>query len=354
MKISTRYIATSILLSTLVVLLVLFGVSIFIEMANELRSIGKGDYNITHALYYVLLIVPADVYSFFPMAGLVGALIGLGILANNSELMVLRASGMSIVAIAKAVLLAALVLSLFMMLLGELLVPRFNDLANTVKVQALYGHQAIATQRGLWVKKQANFMHISKVINQNRLLEVTRYQFNQSHQLEALDYAASVEFVDNHWVAHNIKTSIINDNQVLTKQSASEIWPLDLNPKILKAGADDPTQMSLPALVRYIHYREGIGLATKSFWVMFYQRLLQPLASLVMILLAVPFVFGSLRSGTMGYRILIGAVWGMGFYLFNQFFGQLSVVFEFPAFVGAASPVLFFAVVGVLLMRRAN
>jgi lipopolysaccharide export system permease protein len=72
-----------------------------------------------------------------------------------------------------------------------------------------------------------------------------------------------------------------------------------------------------------------------------------------MIFLAVPFVFGSLRSITIGQRILIGALLGIGFYMMNQIMGNVGLVYEFNPLLSAFLPPLLCLSGAIILMRRA-
>ena len=70
-----------------------------------------------------------------------------------------------------------------------------------------------------------------------------------------------------------------------------------------------------------------------------------------MIGLAVPFVFGSLRTKPIGFRILIGVMMGFGFYMLNEFIGPFSLLYQIPPFLAAASPLLLFALLNILLLK---
>ena len=73
---------------------------------------------------------------------------------------------------------------------------------------------------------------------------------------------------------------------------------------------------------------------------------------LVMMMLAIPFVFVSARSGAIGVRVLIGVIVSMGFYLLSQLSGQFSIVYQVPAWLGAFFPIALFFILGVWLLRR--
>jgi len=352
MKIADRYIATTIIHTTLIVLLMLTGIMIFIIFIQETNDIGTGNYNFLAAIIYMLLQLPNQVYAFFPMAMLVGVSLGLGLLANHSELTVLRASGMSLANITWAVIKGALVLLVIFTLLGEGLGPIANHIAEDQKTLLSSKGQALETAHGTWIRDGLNFLYIDSILSQNHLEGVSRYQFDKQRNLITASYAKSGVYIHNQWQMQNIAQSTISTAGITIQQYPSMTWQLTLNPKILRISAVDPSEMTIKQLYDYRHYLQKNNLNDSSYSLAFWQRTLQPLATLVMVWLAIPFVFGSLRRITMGLRIMMGIALGFGFYILNQFFGPLSMVFQWSPFLGAFIPTLIFAFAAYGLQRR--
>ncbi|MDF5068552.1 LptF/LptG family permease, partial [Vibrio parahaemolyticus] len=84
----------------------------------------------------------------------------------------------------------------------------------------------------------------------------------------------------------------------------------------------------------------------------FWRKLTQPLSIAVMMLMALSFVFGPLRSVTMGARVLSGVVAGFTFYISSEFFGPLSLVYGISPVFGALAPSLVFLAIAIALLRR--
>src|SRR5690625_2110968 len=89
------YVGKTVFMAVLMVLLVLLALDVVGTFIDEMGSL-RGEYTLFEALVYVLLTVPGRVYQYLPYASLVGCLAGLGILANASELVVIRAAGVSV------------------------------------------------------------------------------------------------------------------------------------------------------------------------------------------------------------------------------------------------------------------
>ena len=106
------------------------------------------------------------------------------------------------------------------------------------------------------------------------------------------------------------------------------------------------------ALHSYIKYRLQSGLDASGDKFAFWQRIFAPFATLVMVLLAIPFVFGLLRNATMGLRMLVGMIFGFGFYILHQFVGPMSIVYHVPPILAALLPSLIFAAIGSMLLFK--
>ncbi len=351
-KIIQRYIAQGVLISTALVFLVVLALSFIVGLLKELHDIGVGEYGFWHAVVYVILQLPHTLYQFSPLLVLSGGVLGLGLLSVSHELMVMRIAGASVRQIIGGVVSAALLMVFFMTLLGELLGPHAEYLAEKYKSSAMSNGQAFATQSGIWIHEGNNFLHIDHIVGHHHLEGVTRYEFDDGHHLLASYYAKTVDFVNGQWFLHDlIKTTFKND-RTHSEQFTNATWNLMLTPTLLNVGIMEPESMSLQKLNDYSHSLENNHLQASRFQLEFWQRVFQPLAILTMILLAVPFVFAAPRSMNVGKRMLLAIIVGFIFYIVAALFGQFSIVFQFPPIVAALLPILLFAGVGYSVMMK--
>lgn len=340
------------MVSTALVFVVVLVLSFVINLLGELRDIGEGEYGFAQAILHVILMQPHTIYQLFPMLMLLGGVLGLGMLASNQELIVMRASGLSVGKIAKAVFMAALLLIVLATIAGEFLAPRANFLADQSKSSAQTNGQAVATTSGVWIHEGNNFLHVDHVLGREHLDGVTRYEFDDKHRLLASYYAKSVNFVNNQWVLHDLVKTTVQKDKMVSEQFPKATWQLKLTPNYLSVGLVKPEAMSLRKLAEYSLYLRQNHLQSSSFQLEFWKRVFQPLTTLVMILLAIPFVFSAPRSMSTGKRILFAIFIGFTFYIVNSFVGQFSIVFQFPPVIAAFIPALVFAGVGWLFMLR--
>jgi lipopolysaccharide export system permease protein len=349
----TRYIGKTLLASIGLTLLLLVGLEFIFTLVNELRHIGTGDYSSMKALSFVLLSLPDEVAQMFPMAALVGCLLGLGILASRSELIVMRAAGMSILDIIGAVLKLAAVLVVLVWILGEWVAPLADKYAHSQKTVALSQGQALRTAHGIWMREGRDFVHIQSIENNHRLLGVTRYQFDSQMQLVKSSFAKSADYQDSHWMLHDIKETSFHDDSVKHQQFSEQEWQSYIDPQVLQVvGVKDLDELNLIGLWQAIKYRQQNGLDVRPYQLAFWQKIVRPFATLIMMFLAIPFVFGPLRSATLGIKMFFGVLVGFGFYTISQLFGPLTLVYQIPPIIGACLPALLFLGAGIFMLKR--
>ena len=352
MKILELYIIKTVIVFTLLVLLVVTGLTYFISFLGELRDIGIGDYGVLQAALHVLLELPHAVYQLFPMLVLLGGLMGSGMLATHQELIVMRVSGMTTQQITRAVFYAAIILTLIGVFMGEVVSPRAHYVADQHKSAAESGGQAIATRAGVWIHEGTNFFHIDRVISRQYLEGVTRYEYDNQHRLLASYYAKVMNYQHGEWRLHDVVKTTFTRDATMHEEIAETTWHVALKPRFLNVGLNQPDEMPLPNLVEYTQHLVKNGLQASDYQFNFWKRIFQPLTTLIMLLLAIPFVFAAPRSMTMGLRLLLGIIVGFVFYILTALLGQLSIVFQMSPFLAALLPILLFAIIGYLLMLR--
>jgi lipopolysaccharide export system permease protein len=352
MKLLEKYVAKNVLGSIGLVTLMLAGLQVFILFVNQLGDLGKAHYGIVQAAQFVLLQLPYQVYLFFPMASLLGCLIGLGVMASHRELVVMRASGMSIWQVTLSIFKVALILILLITALGETVVPHLSRLANDKKMLAMSNGQTLRTAKGMWLRYQNDFITIGTVESSTSLSQVFQFRFDKSHHLRMSRHISHINYRKGVWRAKKIRETVIESNQTRARHIAEMNWDVPVKPTVFATGNSEPDEMTLHELRQFLRAQKVTNQFALNFQLDYWQRLFQPLTTLVMMMLAIPFIFGPLRSSTMGSKLLVGATVGFGFHILNRFFGPLSQVMQWPPLIAAIGPTCAFAVLGAYLMRR--
>ena len=348
-----RYIAKTVILSTLLVMLVVMGIAYFINLLGELRDIGVGDYGFLQAALHALLELPYNVYAFFPMLVLLGGLLGLSMLASHQELIVMRISGISIYQITYAVFAAAIVLIIMGIIIGEVIAPRTHHLADIHKSTLQRGGQAVVTATGLWVHEGNNFIHIDRVMAHQHLEGVTRYEFNAEHKLLAAYYAKTVDYQNGHWQLQDFtKTTFAPLDHTNSQHLTRTTWDLALTPNILSMGLIEPEEMPLNKLLEFNRHLVKNGLQATEFQFSFWKRIFTPFTILVMLLLAIPFVFTAPRSINVSKKMILGVIVGFAFYMLDSLLGQLSIVYQLSPWFAALLPIALLGGIGYYLINK--
>jgi lipopolysaccharide export system permease protein len=348
-----RYIGTSVFFAILAVLGIIVSLAMLFSYIDELGDLSE-TYGLLEAGMWVLLTVPGRIYEMLPMAALIGCLIGLGTLASNSELTIMRAAGVSVGRIVWAVMKPMLVLMLLGILIGEYVAPWSANLAQANRAMAQGGGEAQSSRHGLWHRQGNEFVHINAVQPNGVLLGVTRYQFDQQRNLLSASFARRALYQGDHWQLEDATTTLLHEQSSEVLQIPSERWGIELSPQLLGAVVLEPDALSVTGLWSYIHYLADQGLANGRYWLAFWNKVLQPLVTGALVLMAISFIFGPLRSVTLGQRVFTGVLVGFVFRIVQDLLGPSSLVFGFPPLVAVLLPATVCALGGLWLLRRAG
>ncbi|WP_386686863.1 LPS export ABC transporter permease LptG [Lonepinella sp. MS14437] len=347
-----RYIGKSILGTIFATLLTLVGLSAIIKFVEQFRSVGKGSYDSLQAILYTVLTIPKDIETFFPMAALLGALIALGNLASRSELVVMQSAGFSRLKIGFAVMKTALPLVVLTMIIGEWGIPQTEQYARDMRAKAISGGSMLSVKNGVWAKDGNDFIFVRRITEEAKLNDIYIYHFNENHKLEQMTHANQGVYQDGEWVLQNINTSTMTEEQIITQNKLNDKWKTNLTPDKLGIVSLKPTSLSISGLSDYISFLKQTGQDSKKFELTFWRKLFQPISVGVMMMLALSFIFGPLRSVTAGARIVAGICFGFLFYVVNEIFGPLSLVYSVPPLVGALMPSIMFLIITWWLLSR--
>lgn len=353
MRLFNRYLWRAVMMPSLGVVGVLVALDCLFSFIYELEFL-RGNYQTLEALQFVLTTSPRRFYEFLPMAILLGTLLGLGLLANSGELTVIRAAGVSTGRISWMVLRPALLLLVMGMVVGEYVAPYTEQVAQSNRSIAEGGGEALRSKYGYWHREGNEFIHINAVQPNGVLYGVTRYRFDDQHRLVESQYIerAIHQAQADYWFLEKVKGSRLHEDHVETWRQPTGLWHTNLTPQLLSLVILDPKYLALRKLLDYARYLKDQGLQASEYMLSFWQKVLRPLATIGMVLIAISFIFGPMREVSMGLRLTAGIVAGLLFHYGQEFFGHLSLVFNTSPLAAAAVPPAVCVVVGVILLRR--
>jgi lipopolysaccharide export system permease protein len=347
------YIFRTTVASIIVVLVVITALDILAKFIDELGNLTAA-YDFSEALIYVALSVPASLYKYMPFAGLVGGLVGLGSLAATSELVIMRAAGVSLLRITWSVIKPALWFIAAMLLFAEYVIPVSDQYSENRRSSLLQGeNNALAARGGLWNREGDIFMHFNSVQANGKLSGVTRYQYDERSQLVSVSFAEVAFYINNQWQEEKVvETIFVKGGGVVTKEYPSRRWHTELSPNLLTILVQDTDNLAMTKLYEYAGYLEKQNLDNGKYLLAYWSKVLQPLVIISLVLVAVSFIFGPLREVTMGYRIFTGVVVGIVFQLTQKLLGPASLLYGIPPLYAVLLPILVCLFFGLYLLAR--
>lgn len=335
-----RYIAKEVVKGSVIAVLVLLALLSFFTFADELGDIGQGDYGLGDIFQYLALTTPRSLYELMPSAALVGSLVTLGALANNRELMAMQAAGASRARIIRAVLTGGLLLLAISIGVGELIAPPAERSAQTLKALAQKKQVASRSKYGFWVRDGNVYINIREIQKQENLGNINIYEVDAEKRLKLATHAGRAVYDGAQWKLKKIRISRFEPDRVVAEKKDFADWSSVLAPDLLNAFVIRPENLSAWELANYIDYLRENGQQSLSVEQAFWGRIVNPVVTLVMLLIAVPFVMTLKREVGIGQRIVVGVVIGLGFYLFDRMFSHFGLIYEMNPIFSAAFPTL--------------
>jgi len=389
MKILQRYFFISIVPAVALALVVFLGLASFMDLTQELPSVGKNGYMLQHALLYVLLLVPGNLYMVMPIAALLGTIYAMAQFAQSSEFTIMRASSMSTGMAAGMLFRVGIVFVVITFIFGELVTPRTAPLAERVRLSARGATVSAEFRTGMWTKDTihvggpkgpvtgSRFFNARQIRPDGQLLDLRLYEFDNNMRMRSLITAASATFSGNNvWRLSDVTETRFANSRVLPApgspvpdgQTIQSMFGLDtssvttkklpaldleseVTPKILSVASSDPERMSANELAVYTRHLAENRQETERFKIAFWKKLIDPLSIFILMGLALPFAYLQTRSGGISLKIFIGIMIGVSFVLINTLFSHLGMLSTWPAFLTAVTPSLLFLALALAALR---
>lgn len=348
-----RYIARAVFSGALMACFVMLSIFVFIDFVNQLKSVGTGDYGVVQAVVYVLLRLPQRLYELAPSILLLGGILSLGAMAANSELIVMRASGISPLRITRAVLQAGLLIALLVAILGEFVAPSATRIAKNYRAEAMEKKLLVAGMNDIWARDGNRYVNVKQILPDHQLQGVRVYKLDKNYQLASIVYAQGAQYINNKWQLRNIKRSDISPDGVTTQYQPHMIMDRLILLELFTVLELESYDMSASELYAYSRYLENNNLDSNKYQLAFWIKVFTPLTCLVMLFIAMPIVFATTpRSGGMGQRVMLAVLIGVVYYVINRSFNHLGVALDIYPLLSAAIPLLLVLAVSYYFMKK--
>ena len=351
MSLLSAYLMRTILASTALVLVVLLALAGLFEFIGELDDI-KGDYQTPQVILFAALRLPNLAFEMLPVAALIGSLLGLGALAGNSEIIVMRSAGLSVTRLASMVAVSGVVLLVFTGLLGEFIGPPLDFYARDMRLEARY-QKDDDLGNDAWVKDGPVYLHLERVSSEFEFGSIYLFRFDDENKLAAIAQAENSGIDDqDNWILENLRETRFSNDGVQVVESSVAVESFEVNAELLGNSLAKPLSLSARGLLVYIDYLKRNNLDASQYESEIWYRASRTLTVLVMPILSLAFVFGSLRSGGAGGRLMIGVVVGLAYYLASETLANSGQVFNLNPAVVNWLPLLVLCVITGIALRR--
>ena len=340
MKIIQRYFIVNLVWTTFLSLAVLVAIFAFLSLIDQLEDSGQGNYGTYQAVIYVILTLPRLAYEIIPIAAMIGGMTSLALLARNSELDVIRLSGVSEYSLAVLMGKSALVIVLFSIFVGEFIVPASEKKARYQRSIALTEQVAMRTKYGFWARDGNSFINIRKILPGNVIEGVYIYEFDDQDRLRNSIFANHARYVDDRWVLEEVERTVFDGTGVTREQYRRAAWESWVNDDLINLVIINPLYMSLWNLSNSIRVLKSNSQNTDSYEQAFYAKLIRPFTIVAMIVLSIPLVAARYHKGGLGQHAFSGALIGVIFYFLNTASGHVGIVYGVHPFISAAIPTL--------------
>ena len=352
MRILDRYLAGAVIGGTLLTLAVLLPLLGFFILADEMDQVGPTGYRFQDALLFMALSLPRYAYQIFPIATLIGALLGLGALAARSELVAMRAAGVSVGRIVWAGLKGGAVLALCAVVVGEAVAPVAEQRAIALRREALSGEVAQSTPYGFWAIDDRSFVNIRDILSGTSLKDISIFQVDARAGTLVATHAEGARYRNGQWILEGISRSRVAQDGVKVERIANSGWDSMLDPGLLKVVVLNPQVLPVWGLWKYIRFMKINEQDASSYEVVFWGKVVHPLLTLSMVLVSIPILLGSSRSRGTGTRLFFGILVGIVYYLVSRTFSYLALLYGLNPLAAALAPPLLFIGASVLVLRR--
>jgi lipopolysaccharide export system permease protein len=357
MSVLDRYIGFAVARGYLLVALILFGLFSFLEFMEQLDDVGDGEYRIADAFVFVLCLQPRRLLDLVPFVALLGTVMALGGLAASSEIIAMQAAGVSPRRIGWAVLKAGLVLMVAVAILDQFIASPLQQYAHNRRTMAVLSTGDLRNQQGFWSRDGNRFINVRDMIHGLIPSDIDIYQFDEHGRLRVFTEAKRAETFDfslKQWLLIDVRQRLISDEGIILRNLGSMRWDSFLTPSQIQVLAVPQESLSISDLYHYVNYLKGGGLEAYRYEMVLWQKLTLPLATGAMVLLAVPFVFGPMRSVGSGKMIFMGAMTGIVFYMIKQIVENTGLLLGVTPVLTVSVPVVLTVTAALLLMRRVD
>ena len=325
-------------------LVVLISIEIFFSFTAELKYLDEGDYDLMSIVEYIILSIPRSIQIMFPYAVLIGTLLSLGSMASDMEFVAMQSAGMSVKKIIYIVLFQVFIISSLFYIITDFTVPRFSSIAEKERNLALK-RQTIYQKNGIWFKNGNSFIKINEIYPDNSIRGITVYDYD-NNELSFVRYIQSAKFLQDKWELVDVLSIDLTKKPISKSRKSREISDNLIDINLLSIKTDKSYSLRLKDVKKNIEYLSVNNLDASIQKKIYWDKLLKPISTVIMLFLAMPFIFGRMRATNASKRIVIGLFIGISFFIASSILPNLGILIGLNPFINAILPLIIFLYLG--------
>jgi lipopolysaccharide export system permease protein len=332
--------------------LILMTLDLLGESGRILAVPGNGDAELWH---YVGLRIPLLTARFLPFSVLLGTLIAFAGLNQHSEVIAMKAAGVSAHQILAPLIVASLGIAAVAFVFNETVVVRS---ARTVAAWTDNDYRPIPPESDLlsnvWVLSGDDLVRARQVVGQGggvRVTGLTVYD-RQSGTLRQVIDAERARPAGNAWLLEDVRIYDTSLNTFVRKPQLMGISGVE--PERITLAKVDPEQTDFFTLRTRISQLKRAGRPTEEARAGLWHKISGPLSTLLMPLLAAVAAFGLARSGQVLLRAVLGMALGFAFFVADNFSLAMGNAGAYPPLIAAWAPFVLFLLIGETVLVRSE
>ncbi len=353
-----RYLAFQVFIGLCIATAVLLPLFSFLDLLGQLDDVGKMSYEgkrlyrVQDAFLHTALMLPRRFIQLTPFIALLGTVIALGRLAINLELTALRVAGISPLRISFAPLGVGIILVLFIAILEQSVAPYFQQKAILNRAVVLDQSVQLGKTLGIWTRNEKNILRIGEMLSAKRAINIEVLHFDDNGSLLTYTYAKYADILDdNLWELSEVITKTFTGNQIESVSTSSMNWKSFLNPDEISILNKTPESLSIFELFQHVHFLRTTGQEADAYALALWRKAGGALTTIAMMLLSIPFVLGSARTGLVN-KLVLAALVGICVYMLDQIIANAGLLLHLNPALTALFPGLALIVLANFWLRR--
>jgi len=349
------YIVRTVVGFTALVMLVLLALGALFLFIGQQDDIGTGSYTASQALLFVALNLPSYLFLLLPVGAMIGALLGLGNLARGSELVAMRAAGVTTLRFCGWLGVAGLILAVVLATLGEFVAPPLEKYGRQLKAFSKHNEFSFSGDQGAWLRDGDTIISLQQQSSRSIYGGVQVFRFDGERRLLSVGRAESARVdEENRWQLEGFVETRFGNNRTETGRSPLHPLRSTLSADLLGLAVVEPESLGIRDLRAYIAHLERNDLDSDTFELALWSRVSRIVTMMLVVLLALPFAMGPMRSTGQGARAVIGILIGAGFVLLSQTLESSGRLLDLPPLLIAWGPTVLLAALTATLLARAR